>query len=259
MIGSGAILMALSFTLIDIRLTAAPLVLFLAICMIAPFLPRFCFFLPIISRGQSGLKAVALTYDDGPDPQTTPALLRLLQQYEITAVFFVTGHKAIRYPELIRQILAHGHSIGNHSYNHDNLLMLKSSETLMYEVKSAQEVLAGFGIRPLAFRPPVGITNPRLRRVLGNLNMFTVNFSRRPIDCGNRFIKNLSGRILKHVRPDDIIVLHDVSPPVKSLYAYWLEETELIFAGLRTQGFSILPLEELIDRPVMRKLSIPNL
>ncbi len=255
MTGCAAFLTALLFILIDIRLAAAPLALFLAICLIAPFLPRSSFFLPIISQGHSGLKAAALTYDDGPDPQTTPALLRLLQKYKIPVTFFVTGQKAIRYPELIRKILAHGHTIGNHSYSHDNLLMLKSSETLMYEVKSAQEVLAGFGIKPLAFRPPVGITNPRLRRVLDDLNLFTVNFSRRPLDCGNRRIKNLSKRILKRVQPDDIIILHDVSPPAKSLYACWLDETELLFTGLRSRGFSILPVEELIGRPVMQKMN----
>ena len=95
-IGGGVFLTALLFTLIDIRLAAIPLSLFLAICLIAPFLPRLSFFLSIISQGQSGLKAVALTYDDGPDPQTTPALLRLLQKYEVPATFFVTGQKALR-------------------------------------------------------------------------------------------------------------------------------------------------------------------
>ena len=253
--GGGAILAALLFAVVDIRLAAIPLTLFLAICLIAPFLPRVSFFLPIISRGQSGLKAVALTFDDGPDPQTTPALLRLLHQYEIPAAFFVTGYKAMCYPELIRQILAHGHTICNHSYSHDNLLMLKSSETLMDEVKRAQERLAEFGIRPLAFRPPVGVTNPRLGRILDGLNMFTVNFSRRPYDLGNRRLKNLSARVLAHVRPDDIILLHDVTPPKEGLFASWLKETELIFTGLKSQGFAILPLEELIARPVMLKMN----
>jgi peptidoglycan/xylan/chitin deacetylase (PgdA/CDA1 family) len=256
--GGGAFLTALLFTLIDIRLAAVPLSLFLAICLIAPFLPRFSFFLPIISQGQSGLKAVALTYDDGPDPQTTPALLRLLQRYETPATFFVTGQKALRNPELIRNILAHGHTIGNHSYSHDNLIMLKSSETLMYEVKRAQEVLAAFGIRPLAFRPPVGITNPRLREVLDDLNMFTLNFSRRPVDFGNRRLKNLSSRILAHVQPDDIILLHDVTPPQTALFPCWLKETELILAGLKARGIAILPLEELTDRPVMLNITFSS-
>jgi len=256
-IGGGVFLTALLFTLIDIRLAAVPLSLFLAFCLIAPFLPRFSFFLPIISQGQSGLKAVALTYDDGPDPQTTPALLHLLQKYEVPATFFVTGQKALRHPELIRQILANGHTIGNHSYSHDNLIMLKSSATLMYEVKRTQEVLAAFGIRPLAFRPPVGITNPRLRPILDALNMFTLNFSRRPIDFGNRRIKNLGARILAHIQPDDIILLHDVSPPQTALFSCWLKEIELILAGLKTQGFAILSLEALTDRPVMLTLSNP--
>ncbi len=250
---------ALTFFLVlisfDALLATIPLALFLCLCLIAPFMPRFSFFVPIISRGQSGLKAVALTFDDGPDPQTTPLLLELLKQHNAPATFFVTGSKATRYPDLIRQILGQGHTIGNHTFHHDNFLMLKSSKNLIYEIKAAQEALAVFGIRPLAFRPPVGITNPRLLNVLRQLDLFTVNFSRRPYDLGNRRVRRLSAKILSSVKPDDIILLHDVTPPKAALLDDWLEEIERLLTGLKNQGLDIAPLSGLIERNVMLNLN----
>jgi peptidoglycan-N-acetylglucosamine deacetylase len=233
----------------DPRMAVIPLAIYLAICFVAPFLPRFSFFLPIISRGKSGKKAVAVTFDDGPDPLTTPALLNVLSRHNIKATFFVLGKKAAEHPELIRQIISQGHSIGNHTYSHDNFIMLKSSSTLLQEVAYTQDILKGLGVLPLAFRPPVGITSPRLRNVLLKLGMYNVNFSCRAMDCGNRFIARLSSKILKCIRPDDIIVLHDMQPK-KEQFSYWLNEIETIFSGLEAKGFSVFPLPDLIEKPV---------
>lgn len=249
--GCAALTFFLVLISLDALLATIPLALFLCLCLIAPFLPRFSFFVPIISRGTSGLKAVALTFDDGPDPQTTPLLLELLKKHNAPATFFVTGRKAKRYPNLIRQILDQGHTIGNHTFDHDNFLMLKSSKILMREIKAAQEALEALGIRPLVFRPPVGITNPRLLPVLGQLDLFTVNFSRRPYDHGNRRVRRLGAKILSRVKPDDIILLHDVTPPKAALLEAWLQEIELLLTGLRNQGLDIAPLSRLIERNVM--------
>jgi len=237
----------------DARLAVIPLAFYLALCFISPFLPRASIFLPIISRGKSGKKAVSITFDDGPDPMTTPALLRLLLKHDIKASFFVLGKKAIEHPELIEEILSQGHIVGNHSFSHDYFLMLRRSRTLFKEIASAQEILKGFGIIPLAFRPPQGITSPRLRTVLLKLGMYTINFSCRVMDGGNRRVRRLSAKILKRVRPDDIILLHDLRPKKEALYSNWLNEIELLFSGLKARGFSVLPLSDLIEAPVMIK------
>jgi peptidoglycan/xylan/chitin deacetylase (PgdA/CDA1 family) len=169
--GIAAILAALVLALVDIRLAAVPLAGFLVFCLAAPFACRAGFFLPVISRGRSGKRAVALTFDDGPDPLTTPALLRLLARHRAPATFFVIGKKAEMHPELIRAILAGGHLVGNHTYRHDTLVMLKSAAILAREIEAAQAAVAPFGVVPLAFRPPVGITSPRLGEVLSGSGM----------------------------------------------------------------------------------------
>jgi len=97
----------------------------------------------------------------------------------------------------------------------------------------------------------VGITNPRLGKVLDKAGMYNLNFSCRAVDGGNRWIKNLSERILRRVHPDAIVALHDVKPRDDTLFPYWLNEIDLIFSGIREKGLAILPLSELIGRPVM--------
>jgi peptidoglycan/xylan/chitin deacetylase (PgdA/CDA1 family) len=250
-VGIGSLLVAILLLFFDVRLSIIPSAGFVLLCAAAPFFPRFGFYLPVISRGVSNKKAVALTFDDGPDPLATPQVLELLLKHQVKATFFVTGKKAAEYPELIKEILVHGHSIGNHSYSHDNLLMFRRIKTIADEIESAQNVLSDFGIVPLAFRPPVGITGPRLRPALLDSGMYVVNFSCRAGDGGNRWIKNISKKILKRIRPGDIVVLHDVRPHQQSLYMYWLNEIDLIVSGIKEKGLAVLPLAEIIGRPVM--------
>ena len=242
---------AFVLALFDLSLAVVPLLLFVALSMVAPFLPQFSFFLPIISRGNSGQKAVSITFDDGPDPFTTEPLLALLDRHGVKATFFVLGKKAAAHPQLIKKILKKGHLLGNHSYSHDNLCMLKSSQHLFREISTAQEVLARFHVRPLAFRPPVGITNPKLWRVLKELGMVNVNFSCRGLDAGNRRLNGLSRRVLKHVRSDHIIALHDVMPKRPAAFNLWLNEIDKVLQGIKDRRLEILPLSELIGRPVM--------
>ena len=242
---------AFLLALFDVSLAVVPLFLYVVLCMVAPFLPRFGFFLPIISRGNSGQKAVSLTFDDGPDPFTTEPLLALLEQHGVKATFFVVGKKAAAQPQLIKKILNHGHLLGNHSYSHDNLCMLKTRKRLFQEINGAQEVLARFQVKPLAFRPPVGITNPKLWGILKDLGMVNVNFSRRGVDFGNRRLKGLSMRVLKHLRTDHIISLHDVMPKRRSDLQLWLNEIDKILQSIEGRGMTVLPLSELIGQPVM--------
>ncbi|MDD5099800.1 MAG: polysaccharide deacetylase family protein [Syntrophales bacterium] len=253
---SGMAAFVISGLLLLIRpaLVVLPLGFFMILCLVAPFLPGVGFFLPVISRRKTVRRAVALTFDDGPDPDVTPRLLELLRRHCVPATFFVAGARAERYPATIQKILSRNHTIGNHSYRHDPLLMLRSRATLREEVARAQDVLAAFGIRPLIFRPPVGITNSRLPGVLRELDMYCLTFSCRAFDRGNRRIAKLAEIILRKVRPGDIILLHDVAPKGRDGIENWIAEVERIVSGLKEKGYEILPLPDLIDRPVMERI-----
>lgn len=252
-VGMACFTTALMLSVLDVRLAAIPLALFLLICFTAPFFPGFGYFLPIITRGKTDRKSIALTFDDGPDPVATPALLALLAEKNIQATFFVTGQNAARHPDLIHAILRSGHTIGNHSFGHDTLIMLKPAKALFQEIQHTQEILGTFGIRPLAFRPPAGITNPKLGPILTRLGMYCVNYSCRAFDAGNRRIGNLADKILRKIKPGDIILLHDAIPTADRNRSVikWLKEIRKILETAQQDDWEILPLPDLIHRPVM--------
>lgn len=252
-IGSAALICALGLAPVDLRLALIPVALFIFLCLAAPFLFRFGFYLPIISRGSTGRRVVALTIDDGPDPATTPHLLRLLSAHGVAATFFVIGKRAAAHPELIRAILDAGHSIGNHSFSHDSLVAFKGREKIADEILMAQRVLENLGVTPLVFRPPVGITYPGLSEALEIPGLVAVTFSCRAGDRGNRSIEHLAERIIGRARPDDIIMLHDHLPSLGENLSQWLGEVEAILSGIPRKALEFRPLSELIGRPVDRR------
>jgi peptidoglycan/xylan/chitin deacetylase (PgdA/CDA1 family) len=253
-LGLAAFLLSGGLLFFRTETAALPLAMFVLSCLLAPFFPGVGFFLPVISRGRAAGKAAALTFDDGPDPEVIFPLLALLQRYETPATFFVVGKMVEGNPALLREILSRGHSIGNHSYHHDPFLMLRSRARLTEEITRTQRLLADFGIRARAFRPPVGITNPRLPGVLRGQRLDCVTFSCRAGDFGNRRIGGLAKTVLKGVHPGAIILLHDVSPPGAGTVQAWLQEVEGIILGLGSRGYRIIPLSVLIGRPVMERI-----
>jgi peptidoglycan/xylan/chitin deacetylase (PgdA/CDA1 family) len=240
------------------RLSVIVLSTFALMCAMAPFFHRLGFFVPVISRGRSGTRAVALTFDDGPDPLSTPALLDLLETWRAPATFFVSGSKVPRHPHLVDAILRHGHAIGNHAYHHDPLVYFKGGRALCREIEETQIALEPFGVIPRAYRPPVGIVGPRLQQPLQHAGLRVVNFSCRAFDHGNKRIPGLAARILSRVRPDDIILLHDSLPLGEASLRAWLREMEALLRGLDRRGLSIWPLQKLIDEPVMDILETPS-
>jgi len=249
--GWAALLFGATAAFVHPYLAILPFAAYIIICLTASFFPGISFFLPVHSRGKTHQSVVAISFDDGPDPGTTPLLLDLLDEYQVKATFFVTGENIERYPHLITAILKRGHDMGNHSQSHDIFLMFRSMPRLSEEVESVQTLLQDFGIIPLAFRPPVGTTNPKLPLVLKHLGLYCVNFSCRAYDRGNRDVRGMAQKILRKIRPDDIILLHDTSPKNNISVSLWLQEVSAIISGLKERQLDIVRLSELIDKPVM--------
>lgn len=249
----GSICLPVSFLLwyFSPPLAAFLLAGFVILCLISPFFPGSSFFFPVISRGSPLKPAVSLTFDDGPNPQSTPPLLDLLNRYHVPATFFVTGEQAKQHPQLIHKILSSGHSIGNHSHTHDDYIMFRDSTRILWEIEMAQQVLQELGINVKVFRPPVGILTSRYTDALFQSGLKVITFSRRARDMGNRRIRQMAGKILKHVQAGDIILLHDIAPQKETDMARWLEEIESILIGTQQQGIHIVPLAQLTETTVM--------
>jgi peptidoglycan/xylan/chitin deacetylase (PgdA/CDA1 family) len=235
-------------------LLAVVLALFyIVLCVVACFFPETNFLGPVISRGNTGKNLVALTFDDGPSQPVTKQILDLLDRYSAPATFFVTGVNAGQFPEIIKEIIDRGHTVGNHSFHHYPFLMLKSSRVIYQEIITTQEILRKMGVQTIAFRPPVGIVNPKLAPLLQKLNMCCITFSCRAVDRGNRRVKDLSRKILEKVKADDIILLHDVPPRRNDDQEILLEEIGNLLSGLKSRGLEVVPLSSLIGKTIMNE------
>lgn len=250
---TGIVLLAISVLIFPFHplLAAAIASLYILLCVTASFFPQTNFLMPVINRGQTGTNIIALTFDDGPAEPTTRQILDLLDKYSVKATFFVSGINARRYPEIIKDIVFRGHTIGNHSLSHNPFLMLTGFNNLYREISAAQEILREMNINTRVFRPPVGIVNPKLSPILDKLGMYCVTFSCRAFDAGNLHVKNIASKILKKVKDDDIIMLHDVPPRRKEDGALLLPEIERLLAGIPAKGLRIVPLSELINKEVL--------
>jgi len=156
-------------------------------------------------------KILALTFDDGPDEEMTPKVLAILKQYNIKATFFMIGSKAAQLPHIVREIVAEGHSIGNHTYSHKGVFPLSGAKKVEIELRKCSSVIADIaGERPKLFRPPFGVTNPIIGRVVRKLGLNSIGWSIRSLDTvSRRSRENVCNGIIKRLHSGAVILLHD--------------------------------------------------
>lgn len=153
---------------------------------------------------------IALTFDDGPDPDVTPKVLDILDLHQAKASFFVIGDKAAAHPELIREIVKRGHSIENHSQKHSNVFGFFPWTALRKDIGTAQEIIAGItGQSPAFFRSPMGIRNPMLDPVIAQLGLRYITWTRRGFDTVAGDPAVVLERLTRKMSAGDILLLHD--------------------------------------------------
>ncbi len=220
--------------------------LFAAACLAAPLFPRLAWYAPVLCHHRRATGCVALTFDDGPSPETTPLLLDLLAASGAKATFFAVGKRAMQHPELVRSLLAAGHEVANHTLSHDVLLAFRSTRTVREEITGCTRVLAGLGVATPYLRPPVGIINPRIARVARQEGLTLVNWSLRTGDRGNRKTVGMGEQLARQIRGGDIVLLHDRPPSDQSVEA-WLADIRQLIAGPSNPPLKFVTLSELIQ------------
>jgi peptidoglycan/xylan/chitin deacetylase (PgdA/CDA1 family) len=156
------------------------------------------------------LGQVALTFDDGPDPEVTPRVLDQLDAAAARATFFVIAARARRHPALVREIVGRGHAVANHSEAHGHRFSVLGPRGLAREIGHAQQVLADLtGRRPHCFRAPAGLRNPLLDPVLHRQNLHLVSWTRRGFDTRERDPRRVLARLSCGLSGGDILLLHD--------------------------------------------------
>ncbi|MDF3036356.1 MAG: polysaccharide deacetylase, partial [Paucimonas sp.] len=153
---------------------------------------------------------IALTIDDGPDPEVTPQVLDLLDRHGVKATFFCIGDRASRYPDMCRDIIARGHDVENHSQSHSHCFSVMGPTGLKREVGKGQATLEQItGVRPRFFRAPAGLRNPFLDPVLHRLGLRLAAWTRRGYDTRTGDAGLIAQRLLKDLRPGAILLVHD--------------------------------------------------
>ncbi len=153
---------------------------------------------------------IALTFDDGPDPEVTPAVLDLLDAHGMRATFFCIAQRAAAHPELCQDIVRRGHAVENHSARHRHNFALLGPCGYARELRAAQQTLSAItGAMPAFFRAPAGLRNPLLWPALTRHNLRLASWTRRGYDTRSREPARVLARLLRNLRTGDILLLHD--------------------------------------------------
>lgn len=224
-------------------LLATALAGFLSLLGLGVAIPRWQWFGPFRCHGPRTAREVALTFDDGPDPSATPALLELLARERVPAAFFVIGARAAAAPQLTAAIAAAGHLLGNHSYAHGNLTNFYSTGRLAAEIERAQQAIAAAsGVAPRYFRPPIGLSNPNTFAAARRLGLEVVGWDVRSLDTRSKDPAAIVRRVAQRLRPGSVVLLHDGGIPASQL----CKTVHLLLQKLRELDYTVVRLDRLL-------------
>jgi peptidoglycan/xylan/chitin deacetylase (PgdA/CDA1 family) len=200
------------------------------------------FYVKAFCRKKTSDKVVALTFDDGPDPENTPPVLDVLRQYGVQATFFCIGKRAEEQPAIVRRIQQEGHLVGNHSYVHTPSFPLFSTTRMIADLQQSQQILERItGTKITLFRPPYGVTNPMVRKAVHTLGYTVIGWSIRSFDTRKEGENRIFNRIVKQIRPGSVILLHDRLPGSADLLVRLLDY-------FKRQGYKVVRIDKLFER-----------
>jgi peptidoglycan/xylan/chitin deacetylase (PgdA/CDA1 family) len=176
------------------------------------------------ASGVAGVRAttestgVALTFDDGPDPTWTPKMLALLKKNDVKATFCLVGVQVQQFPQLVRDIVADGHTLCNHTWKHDTRLGTKGEDAIRADLRRTQEAIqaAAPGAEVKYFRHPGGMWTPRAVKVASELGMVSIGWDVDPMDwniakypAGNPMRDHILQVVRSKVQAGSIVLSHD--------------------------------------------------
>ncbi|MCJ7465179.1 MAG: polysaccharide deacetylase family protein [Maribacter sp.] len=187
--------------------------LWLVITIIGSFHMRWDYHLKSLHNNKDVFENhVSLTFDDGPNPEFTSKVLTLLKKYNAHATFFCIGKHAKAYPEIVKEIIAHGHTIGNHTYSHSNWLGFFGTTKVLSELQKTNAIVLDITGKHLRlFRPAFGVTNPNIRKALQKTGLYSIGWSIRSFDTTMRSANTIRDNVLGKISKGDIVLFHDSS------------------------------------------------
>jgi peptidoglycan/xylan/chitin deacetylase (PgdA/CDA1 family) len=186
-------------------------------------------------------KVVALTIDDGPHPQTTPQILRVLNEKKAKATFFILGANAAANPEFVKQAAQAGHEIGSHAYSHRFFNTLKVAE-YEAEMDRANQLIRQLAQEPAVFRPPGGSWNDAVARAAQSRGQATILWSVDSGDWRRLSVSQVVKNTVYNVKPGSIVLMHDGQPSLPTP-----EAIGIIIDKLRERGYEFVTMSELLQ------------
>ena len=163
----------------------------------------------IYRRGARTGDGVALTFDDGPNPDATPAILDALASRGARASFFILGRHAQKWPDLVRRIATEGHTVCNHGYHHRKL-HFKSPKYVRNDLQlGTRAIFDACGVRPVFFRAPHGFRSPWVTYIARSLGQRTVGWGHGVWDSARPGVETIVERTVRVAKPGAILLLHD--------------------------------------------------
>lgn len=192
------------------------------------------------------VKEIAITFDDGPTPETEK-VLELLSRYNAKATFFCIGSQIEKYPEVLQKTLNEGHTVGNHTYSHSTKLSLFPVNKTVEDITLTDSFIIKYSNKkPLLFRPPFGVTSPRIAKALRLTGHYVIGWNVRSLDAVTEDETKIFSRIKRGIAPGSIILLHDTSQKTVNV----LEQLLLL---LQQQGYKAVTVDALLDIPAYEK------
>jgi peptidoglycan-N-acetylglucosamine deacetylase len=183
---------------------------------------------------------IAMTFDDGPSPETTPRLLDILKQRNIKATFFMIGQNAQANPTIVQRILAEGHEIGNHSWTHPQLSKLSDDRVTEEITKTQNAIKNACGYTPVLLRPPYGAITARQKDwIEKQFGLSVIIWSVDPFDWKRPGASVIEQRILAGARPGAIVLSHDIHKQTVDAMPATLD-------ALAAKGFKFVTVSQLI-------------
>lgn len=181
---------------------------------------------------------VALTFDDGPNPTTTPQLLDILDRYHAKATFFILGQNAEKYPEIIKDMVNRGHEVACHSYSHPDFRGL-SQEGLMKELTLCRDLVkSAGGVDPILVRPPYGGTNDFVRSTIESIGQEEVRWSVDTLDWKTRNPQAILQAVKDYTSSGDIVLMHDTHQTT-------IDSVASVVEYLQGQGYELVTVSQL--------------
>ena len=228
------------FFAVSLWWVALPVAIFEALMVYGASVVQSDFYRKVLCSGDTPLKEIAITFDDGPSAEFTPKVLSALAEFGAPATFFLIGKNIRGNEELLRRIDAEGHAVGNHTFTHSYFVDFKGFTGFKDELnRTADAIHEVIGKRIKLFRPPYGVMTPQLANASVALDYQVIGWNVRSFDTTRSSEERIADRVLKRIKPGAVILFHDASDKTVNVLKRTLRYAQ-------QNGFKVVSLERLL-------------